>query len=484
MLKRVLPLILFCLLLTSCSPQRATPVATPAIELTDCILPLPSGDQIEARCGSLNVPEDRADPSSRQIPLRIAVIPAINSSPSPDPLFLLAGGPGQSAVKDFPALVLYLNSVHENRDIVLVDQRGTGESNPLRCLDPEEEKSLSDEQQVELLRACPKQLNADLRFYTTEIAMQDLDQVRAALGYDTINLYGASYGTRAALTYLRLFPEKVRTVTLDAVVDPGFVLFQDSAQDGQIALDHLFTRCGADDACRSAFPDLKSEFTKLLNRLEADPVTITMPHPVTSTPLTLTITREMVADTVFTTLYSPDLAAMLPLVIHTAYADDNYVPLVSMSYLLDADVYDGMYYAVACSEDAPLLSLSQTGEHTQDSLFTDHVDEFIKVCEKWPKGSVSEEFRSPLSSDVPVLILSGEDDPITPPSHADKVAHTLKNELHLVFKGMGHGNALNLCSTGLIKTFIENASTTGLDTSCVEGIKPPPFFINFNGPHP
>lgn len=438
---------------------------------------------MDARCGSLAVPEDRANPAGRQIVLNIAVIPAIKRNPEPDALFLLAGGPGQSAIEAFPAMLSFLFNVHEDRDIVLVDQRGTGKSNPLRCLDPENE-SLTDEQALEELKTCPERLDADLRFYNTEIAMTDLDAVRAALGYETINLYGASYGTRAALTYLRLFPQRVRTVTLDAVVDADFVMFMDSATDGQAALDKFFLRCEADQACGSAFPDLEAEFSALLTRLEQNPAEITIPHPLTNKPLDLTVTPELVAGMVFNTLYVPDLVASLPLSIHAAYADENYVPLISQAFMVNAGIYDGMFYAVTCTEDAPLISGAEAARRSADSVFGDRTVDFAAVCSEWPKGQVSDAFRAPLQSDVPVLILSGEADPITPPRYAENVAENLENDLHLVFSGMGHGNLSSRCSANTFTKFLANGSLQDLDTSCVAGIQPPPFFVDFSGPLP
>jgi pimeloyl-ACP methyl ester carboxylesterase len=444
---------------------------------------------MEAKCGTLTVPEDRANPGGRQLALNIAVIPAIKRKPAPDPLFMLAGGPGQSAVKTFPAMLLALANIHQDRDIVLVDQRGTGESNPLRCLSPDEEETLSDTQVIERLQSCPSRLQADPRFYTTEIAMRDLDEVRAALGYDTINLYGASYGTRAALTYLRMFSAHVRTITLDAVVDPSFVMYLDAAQDGQKSLDFLFARCTADPACQAAFPNLPTEFSELLKRLDAAPLKITIPHPVTNKALELTVTRRMITSMVFNSLYSPDLAATLPLAIHTAFNDGNYAPLISQAYMLDAGLYDGMFYAVTCTEDAPLISASAAENSSQGSLFGDRTQEFAQICSKWPKGSVSADFRAPVVSNVPALILSGEADPITPPWHAEKAAASLSNKLELVFKGMGHGNLGSRCTTNLFKAFLDSASTsTGadgkLDASCVAAIQPPPFFVDFSGPRP
>jgi len=380
-------------------------------------------------------------------------------------------------------MISMMSQIHEDRDIVLVDQRGTGKSNPLRCLTPEDE-SLTDEQVIAKLKACPETLDADLRFYTTEIAMTDLDEVRAALGYESINIYGASYGTRAALTYLRMFPEHVRTVTLDAVVDSGFVMFVDAAEDGQASLEEFFAHCEADEACNSTFPKLRSEFNDLLLRLEESPVEITIPHPLTNQPLDLTVTRQMITNMVFNTLYVPDLVATLPLSIHAAYADENYVPLISQAFLVDAGIYDGMFYAVTCTEDAPLISASEAAARCKQSVFGDRTVDFAAVCADWPKGKVSPEFRTPVVSNVPVLILSGGADPITPPWHAEKVAENLTNEIHLVFSGMGHGNFSSRCSTNIFKSFIASASIEGLDTSCVKDIQPPPFFMDFSGPRP
>lgn len=476
-------LLLLLTFLASCSPRNLTAVPDESIALEDCALSSANGGQVDARCGTLTVLEDRSNPNGRKIKLNVAVIPAIKRNPEADALFLLAGGPGQSAVEAFPAMISLMFQIHENRDIVLVDQRGTGKSNPLKCLGPEDEE-LTDEQALAKLKACPETLDADLRFYNTEIAMTDLDDVRAALGYETINIYGASYGTRAALTYLRMFPEHVRTVTLDAVVDSDFVMFMDAAEDGQAALEKFFSRCEADEACVSTFPKLRSEFDGLLARLEETPAEITIPHPLTNDPLELTVTPQMVTSMVFNTLYVPDLVATLPVSIHAAYADENYVPLISQAFLVNAGLYDGMFYAVACTEDAPLISSAEAAKRAEQSVFGDRTVDFAEVCSEWQKGKVSPEFREPVISDVPVLILSGEADPITPPRHADKAAASLTNDIHLIFSGMGHGNLSSPCSVNLFKDFIETASIDGLDTACVGGVQPPPFFVDFSGPRP
>jgi len=483
-LRKLIPYLLFqsILLVTACATTPDT--ATSSLALTDCTLSS-SGMPLEvsAKCGMLEVLENPSNPQGRKINLNVAVVPAISRSAEAEPLFVLAGGPGQSIVEVFPAMYSSLYRIHEKRDIVLVDQRGTGKSNPLRCLDSNDE-SVDDEQAIALLKECPKTLDADLNYYTTDLAMRDLDQVRAALGYQSINLYGVSYGTRAALTYLKMYPKQVRSVVLDAVVDPAFVLYQDAAQDGQKSLDFFLSRCEADKDCASAYPKLREELDSILQDLDKTPAVITIPHPNTANPLELTVSKAFFTSMIFNTLYSPDLVALLPLSIHQAYTEKNYVPLIAQAYLLDGGVYDGMFYAVTCSEDAPLLSPVEAKKAGAESVFGDRTLDFIEVCNAWTKGNAPPVLRAPVSSDVPVLILSGEADPITPPWHAEHLSKSLPNSLHLIFKGMGHGNITTECATKIMDNFIEGATIKGLDTSCVKAVTPPPFFVDFSGPQP
>ncbi|NJC96685.1 MAG: alpha/beta hydrolase [Anaerolineales bacterium] len=466
--------------IASCAPVPQASSTKPTLLLTDCVLSFQGVEyQVDARCGTLPVPENPSQPQGRQIPLNIAVVPAIKRASEPDPLVVLVGGPGQAAVELFPVMYATLFRVHQARDIVLVDQRGTGKSNPLRCLEPED-KILDDARAIALLKSCPRKLDADLRYYTTDIAMQDLDAIRAALGYERVNLYGVSYGTRAALVYLKMYPERVRSMVLDAVVDPAFVIYQDVAQDGERALELFFERCEADEFCHSAYPDLEVEFDALLQRLQETPVTTVLPHPTMGRPLEVTITSSTLANTVFSTLYTPELLATLPLAIHQAYVDDNFSPLITLSFLADTGIYDGMFYAVACTEDAQFLS----SDISDAGLFGRNEQVFKDICSVWPKGKASPVVHAPVSSDKPVLLLSGEADPITPPWHADLLAEQLSNEAHLIFTGMGHGNASNQCGAKIVASFIENPSTKDLDTGCVETVKPPQFFVDFSGPQP
>jgi len=477
---------LICLLLpviffASCTARPAATADDLTLPLTDCTLRSPGfNNQVDARCGSLAVPENPSDPQSRQLDLHIAVVEAISRRSEPDPVFILVGGPGQSAVETYPALAGTLITIHQSRDIVLVDQRGTGKSNPLRCLDPQEAETVDEEQALARLKACPEELDADLRFYTTDIAMQDLDRVRSALGYESINLYGVSYGTRAALVYLKMYPGRVRSMVLDAVVDPGFVLYQEAARDGERSLELFFDRCEADAACSSTYPRLRAEFNEIVDELAAGPAEITIPHPLTGEPFEVVLSKSTFANMVFNTLYAPDLVATLPLAIHQAYSADNYAPLITQSSLLSAGIYDGMFYAVACIEDAPFV----TSVEDSESLFESSAQRFVEICNAWPHRAAPEIVQEPVASDVPVLLLSGEADPITPPRHAADLAESLSNSLHLVFGGMGHGNASTDCTRRIVDRFVETASVTDLDTTCVQGVEPPPFFVDFSGPQP
>ncbi|MEK7784723.1 MAG: alpha/beta fold hydrolase, partial [Chloroflexota bacterium] len=285
--------------LTAACVSPTTPtesqVQPPAIALEPCQLSAPgSSARLPATCGTLTVYEDRAANAGRQIELHLAVLPAVSRSPAPDPLFFLTGGPGQAATESFLQVGAAFNKINQNRDIVLVDQRGTGQSHPLACpaLPDETLSEFGDEQLTAWLDDCLTQLDADPRFYTTSVAMDDLDQVREALGYEAINIYGVSYGTRAALTYLQQHGGHVRAVILDGVVPQDEALGLDVARDAQRALDLIFERCNADPACHEAYPNLRAEFDSILTTLDTEPVKLTLPHPVSGGSTELKQTRD------------------------------------------------------------------------------------------------------------------------------------------------------------------------------------------------
>jgi pimeloyl-ACP methyl ester carboxylesterase len=490
-LARSLILVIAIGLIAACASAAPTESQTqpPAITLEPCQLSAPgSSARLPAKCGTLTVYEDRAAQTGRQIDLHIAVLPAVSRSPAPDPLFFLTGGPGQAATESYLQIGAAFNKINQNRDIVLVDQRGTGQSHPLACPDlPDESLSeFGDEQLTAWLDDCLAQLDADPRLYTTSIAMDDLDQVRAALGYDSINIYGVSYGTRAALTYLQQHGDHVRSVILDGVVPQDEALGLDVARDAQRALDLIFTRCESDPACREAYPNLHAEFDSILTTLDTEPVKLTLPHPVNGGFTELTLTRDTVAASVRLLSYTPETVALLPLLIHQA-ASGNYNLLAAQALMVDdelsASITEGMAYSVQCAEDAPFIKdagQANAGAYLGNSM----TDGIAQICATWPRGDLPAGFKQPVVSNAPVLLLSGEADPVTPPANADQAAQTLSNSLHLVAPGQGHNVIYRGCLPKLATDFIESGSLTDLQTDCVNDIAPMPFFVNFSGPKP
>ena len=440
-----------------------------------------------ARCGTLTVFEDRSAGSGRQIDLRIAVLPATGDTVAPDPLFLLADGPGQAATEAFLPVLSAFERINHKRDIVLVDQRGTGKSHSLRCpQSPQDLATLPDEQLAVELKTCLSQLDADPRLYTTSIAMDDLDQVRSALGYDQVNLYGASYGTRAALTYLRQHPASVRTAILDGVMPQDWLVGPSAARDAQRALDLIWDRCVAEPACRAAFPNIRTEFETLLATLERQPAKVTVAHPVTGVPTEVTLTRRQVASTIRSLSYSSENADLLPLLVHATQHSGDYSRLAAQYLILNDDFQqgtsNGMSLSILCAEDAAFLA-QDAGSPKVRTYLDDMTADLSRVCAAWPRGQVSADFRQPVMSETPVLLLSGEADPVTPPANGDQAARTLSNSLHLVAPGQGHRVISRGCIPKIAAAFIERATVRGLESNCIKDIQPAPFFISFAGPN-
>src|SRR5438477_5515622 len=317
------PMRLVLALLLACAPGRAAPPER-KIALAPCRL---KGSAYRAQCGTLRVPEDRSNPGKREIDLKIAVIPALARAADPDPLFLLAGGPGQAATEAFGPLLGTFERIHRSRDLVLVDQRGTGSSHPLRCdlndpSAPLAARMAGDSLAETRFRKCLAGYDADPRFYTTSIAMQDLDEVRRALGYGQIDLWGGSYGTRAALVYLREHGEQVRAAILDGVAPFALKLPVTFAADAQRSMDLLFQHCAAEKSCNAAFPDLQKRFQDLLADLAKHPARAHVQDPLTGAPADVTISRDLFAAGLPGVLYQQDFASLAPLIVARAASGD------------------------------------------------------------------------------------------------------------------------------------------------------------------
>jgi pimeloyl-ACP methyl ester carboxylesterase len=489
---RWLVALLAIITLSACGGAPAAgQLAVASLGLAPCQLAAPgSAEHIAARCAILTVFEDRAAQSGRTIDLHIAVVPALSRSPAPDPLFLLAGGPGQAASETYPLLAGAFAPLNQKRDIVLVDQRGTGLSRALRC--PPAKSTLEIPSAAQLaasLSSCLASLDADPKLYTTAIAMDDLDQVRAALGYERINLYGVSYGTRAALTYMRQHPDRVRSAILDGVVPQDQALGLNVARDAQRALNLIFDRCAGDYVCKCAFPDARGEFAALLERLARQPARVSLPHPTSGAATELIFDRDELAASVRLLSYAPETAALLPLLIHTVHDSGDYRLLAAQALMagdqLNGSISSGMNFSVLCAEDLPFLDQARAAQANAGAYLGDtEIDKLRAICGLWPRGAVPADFKQPVASSAPALLLSGEDDPVTPPDNADQAAKTLPNSLRLVAPGQGHIVIMRGCIPRIAADFVERGTVAGLSTDCVGDIRPAPFFTSFTGPQP
>ena len=461
----------------------------PKLELAPCTT-IP-GLPPEARCGTYEVWENRAAQSGRKIPLRVVVLPATGPDRLSDPFIYFEGGPGQSSVAAASWIAQELGDLRKQRDILLVDFRGTGGSAGLFC--PEMQGStglqgaLDNYYSSEAVKACAERLKAtvDLSQYNNDTSVDDVDEVRAALGYDKLNIYGASGGSRAGLVYLRRHPESVRTLILGGVVPMDERGPFSMAQSAQRALDGLIVECEGDESCRAAFPKLRDEVAAVLRQSEKEPVTVALIDEETGQPVDIRLTRNGLAQILRYMLYNQSTASLLPLKIHLA-AQGNWKPLAenarSLAFRGGTVLADGYYLSLTCSEDVPFIRPDEIPAAIQGSFLGDlRIRKQQEACAAWPVPPVSRAFLDPVTSDVPTLLLSGERDPVTPPGNAERVARTLKNSLHLIVPDAGHGyggiEGAYQCADRLIIQLVESGTLQGLDTSCVTRTKRADFVL-------
>jgi pimeloyl-ACP methyl ester carboxylesterase len=445
-----------------------------------------------ARCGVLTVPENPAVPDGATVELFVARVAALTSTPKADPLLLIAGGPGQSTVDFYLQLRGAFEPVRRERDLILVDQRGTGRSSAgFACSVPDDLAldTAPPEELQSFLERCVAELEHDPKLYTTTVAVADLERVREALGIEQWNVYGISYGTRVAQHYLRRFPEHTRAVVLDGVVPPALALGPDVGREAQRALDRIFARCEADEGCAMRFADLPAEFGMLLARLEESPVGKAAPAGADASPPSAGAfgAQELRALVRFMS-YNGATVALLPVLLHEAYGG-NYDPLVRQAGTLLRGLPESLSFAmsnsVLCTEDLPFIvpdAADALGEETY--LGTTIVDSLKLICSRWPAGEIDADFKTPVESDRPVLLLSGSNDPITPPEYAEAVAATLPNSVHLVGQGQGHGLMAVGCVPRLVAKFLDDPTPGSLVADCLAAERPTPFFLTLFGPAP
>lgn len=442
---------------------------------------------LEAQCTTLEVPEDRANPQGRKIALNIAwLAPERETDVKPDPVFFLAGGPGQSAVDTYPQLNAAFNKVRAVRNVILLDQRGTGKSNLLAC-EPMDDQDISPEALRAAAAACASTLStrADLRHYTTTDAVADLDAVRQAIGAEQINLVGVSYGTRVAQQYAMRHPQQTRSIVLDSVVPNSLQLGNIFARNLDDALAKQFAQCTRTPSCKEALGDPRAELDGLLAKLRAQPVTVRYRDASTGEEREDVLRAETVAGLVRMYAYMPAAAALLPKLIHEA-AGGRYENLMALAQMMQGEMSDsmamGMQLSVICSEDSEGMVTNAADESTV--LGNQMAQGLAAMCAAWPKGSAPADFHKPLATNVPALVLEGEFDPVTPPRYGEEVVKSLPNGRLFVLRGQGHNVIGAGCMPKLFTEFMDKTDAKALDASCLEKINYVPPFTSFNGWEP
>ncbi|MBI4953891.1 MAG: alpha/beta fold hydrolase [Myxococcales bacterium] len=447
------------------------------------------GGSREGLCGEVVVPERRTGPDAgRTLALGVAVLPARQRGPA-DPIYFLAGGPGQAATSAFLPLLPALRDLSRDRDLVFVDQRGTGGSGRLACDEAVDDGLGDDDALHAAVSRCARawQSEVDLEAYTSIDAAEDLEAVRAALGHERVNLLGVSYGTRLALVYLARHPERVRTATLDGAMPTAMVLPLAAPVDAEAALDRLFADCRAEPRCDGAFPDLAARFAGLLAGLDAAPAKVTLADPRTGRPRATVVGRTLFAKALRSLLYSVELSALVPLVVDRALASD-FAPLVSAATLVGdaagAGLAVGLFFAVVCQEDLPRVDAAGVERASGTFLGRSVLDDLERACAAFPRAPLPEDFAAPTRADAAVLALSGELDPVTPPRWADEALRALPNGRSVVVRGAAHNVIATGCAPRLVRDFVAAGSAAELDPACLEERHRPPFFVDFAGPPP
>ena len=435
-------------------------------KLKPCRVP---GVDEEVRCGKYDVFENRAAQAGRKISLNIVVLPAKSPNALSDPLVFLAGGGVAPATHYAGFLARSFPTLRRERDILLVDQRGTGGSNALDCDVPTDATSPVWRDQARFLtavRACRADVSkhADVKYYTTPFAMDDLDEVRAWLGYSRLDLWGASYGTSAAMVYVRQHPDHVRTVALQGVVPIDVPMWLETPHNAEAVLDRVFDACTRNAGCHAAFPRFRSEFHALSERLSKNPVRSE----------NLTIDGDVLRNFAGRMLFGAERVHDLPLLIHLAYNGD-YKPIAArIAPAGDSGdaIPKGIYFSIVCSEQVPLFDARAVARAADPSvLYSMRLRRDTEACSEWPRGWLPQAFHSPVRSNVPVLAMNGELDHLTPPRYGKQVVESLSNARHLVLPNRGH-NDVDECTNGIIEAFMLAGTLEGLDTSCLAKSEP------------
>jgi pimeloyl-ACP methyl ester carboxylesterase len=427
----------------------------------------------DVRCGFVVVPEDRSQPKGHTLRLAVAIFKAPNPHPAPDPVLVLGGGPGiPQLVGESRINASNLDQQTAGRDRILLDQRGVGYSQPsLRCFDDETPQVCHD-------RLVKSGIN--LNAYTTLENAADVHDLIRALGYRQVNLDGISYGTRLALTIIRLYPADVRSVALDSVIPPQVNMLTSIPPAALRAFDVFFQGCATNSHCNATYPHLQAVFYQLVDDLNATPITSTSTASQSGKAVTAHFTGNDLVLWLQQALYDATAIPQLPAVIFQL-RQHNYTLLPRSDGSSNDTMSWGMFYSVMCGEDAAFTtqhavqaSVQVLPPQVQPALL-DFVMSSFSVCQFWGMKPVPAIQKEPVRSTIPTLILQGEYDPRTPPANGMLAGQTLSKSYFFLFPGLSHGvQANSTCPNVIMFTFLDKP-TEKPDASCISSMSEPVF---------
>ena len=466
----------FCIYIGLALLMCQSHVVAETVNLSPCTIPELTEP---ARCGEIEVPENPDRPGGRQLKIAIAVVPATSGRALADPIVPLMGGPGEDAISAGVHFARMFATLRVERDLLLVDQRGTGKSSPLRCklYDPDAPAtSLREFFPVPAVEACARELSpkADLKQYTYAHFARDLEQVRKDLGYQKLNLFSGSYGTRAAQVFVRAFPDSVRTVYFWSMVPIDVVTPMTMAQASQAAFESTFDACNADSACNAAFPNIAREFDQVVSALESGSVRVPAPGVAENVPLS----RGRVIEWLRSQLYRPQTAAAVPWLIHQAHSGD-WSPIVD-GILVQAKNIDGayglgLYFSITCAEDMAFAREDDIASTSKGTALGDYrVRQQKNACNHWPKATLPSGYRDSVHSAVPAMFSIGDLDAGSPLWFQERSAAGFSNRVEFVVRGQGH-TEWNDCLGQHYEGFVETGSILGIDPSSCKAIPRPHF---------
>lgn len=481
-IKRTVSWIPLALLLCGAMPPVSQAAPVNALQIGR-VCHLPGYDQT-LRCTEIQVPLDYHHPEAAKLALHVTLAPALREGARPDPVFVLAGGPGQAGSDILGLLDSGMRKLRATRDIIFIDQRGTGLSGKLDCDDTRAIDDLDENGQQQLIAKCMQALNKPFAMYNTENSARDLEQVRLALGYGRVNLWGGSYGTRLAQAYARLFPESARALILDGVAAPDQIIFV-WGKDAQGSLDATFKQCETDPGCHAAYPNLAQQFNGLLARVNSGEVKLDFYHPRTAAHIQMQLRPERFLQAVRTVLYSADAANRLPFLIDSA-DKGNWNPFVAQMYSTSDFSLEGpavgLMLSVTCAEDIPRITPAIVADEERNSFLAGREVKFLtRVCQSLNIPAIP--YREAGNIDAPVLLLSGALDPVTPPRRAEAAARRMTHAQHVVVENGGHIVSQFGCAPRLMREFLDQPGAPVVAT-CLKEIPRNGFQLGAAGPHP